>query len=67
MVGHRPSHNVIRAGLPGRGLPGILPEGFVALRLAVGTNGPGYSTTTTTTTTTMRWHMPVALRGGGLD
>lgn len=63
MVGHRPSHNVIRAGLPGRELPGILPEGFVALRLAVGTNGPGYSTTTTT----MRWHMPVALRGGGLD
>ncbi len=58
MVGHRPSHNFMQAELPG-----LLPDALVALRPVFGTSGPGYSTTTTT----MRWFMPVALRGGGLD
>ena len=63
MVGHRPSHNLMQAGLPDPGLPGLLLDGLIALRPAFGANGLGYSTTTTT----MRWFMPVALRGGGLD
>ena len=63
MVGHRLPHNSMQAGLPGPGFPGILPDGLIALRPAFGAHGLGYSTPTTT----MRWHMPVALRGGGLD
>jgi hypothetical protein len=60
MFGHRPSHNLVQAGLPG-----FVLEGFHALHPAFRANGLGY--TIITTTTTMRWHMPVALRGGGLD
>jgi hypothetical protein len=58
MVGHRPSHNLMQAGHPD-----ILSDGLVALRSVFGIHGLGYLTTTTT----MRWHMPFALRGGGLD
>ena len=56
MVGQRPSHNFMQAGLPDT-------VRSIALRPAFGTNGLGYSTTTTT----MRWFLPTALRGGGLD
>lgn len=61
MVGHRPSHNSMQAGLPG-----IDPEVLSVLHPAFSANGLGYMIITTTTTT-MRWFMPVALRGGGLD
>jgi len=63
MVGHRPSHNLMQAGLPD-----MIPDGPIALRPAFSANSLGYTIiTTTTTTTTTRWHMPVALRGGCLD
>jgi hypothetical protein len=59
MVGCRSSFNSAQASLPG-----ILRGGLLALRPASGANSPD---TLIPTTTTTRWHLPAALRGGGLD